>query len=173
MSKRGRFWAGYFAAIALLVGLLTGCASMDVEDRALAGQGADISSTAIGLAVGAAEANPLGIGLLAVKAISYHHIKSAPPEQQPAMWSAFGAMGWGAAVNNVCVIALIVTGGAAVALCPALGLVTGLGTYAHAAPLRERAVFDAVCDAARADRPGLVCVYRPQKLLALAAPRAN
>jgi hypothetical protein len=159
MSKRGRFWAGYFAGIALLVGLLTGCATMDSEDRALAGQGADISTTAIGLSIGAAESNPLGIGLLAVKAIAYERIKSAPPQKQPAMWSAFGALGWGAAANNACVIALIVTGGTAVALCPVLGLATGLGTYAQAAPLRERATFDAVCAQARVDRPGLVCVY--------------
>ena len=139
--------------------LIAGCAAMTGEDKALAGQGADISATAVGLAMGAAEANPLGIGLLGVKYVAYQHIKAAPAIEQPGLWSAYGALGWGAAANNVCVIAVIVSGGTAIGLCPALGLFAGLGMYSQDGPTRHRATFDAICDAARVDRPGLVCVY--------------
>jgi hypothetical protein len=83
--------------------LIAGCAAMTGEQKAVAGQGADLGTTAVGLALGAAEANPLGIGLLGVKVLAYQHIKAAPSIEQPAMWSAFGALGWGAAANNVCV----------------------------------------------------------------------
>lgn len=131
-----------------------------LEQKAVAGQVADVGSTAIGLALGAAEANPLGLLTLGVKAIAYRQIKDAPATEQPAMWSAYGAFGWGAAANNACVIAAIATGGAAAALCPLVGLVTGMTMYSGDEEKRNRETFAAICEQQRQANPKLVCEYK-------------
>lgn len=131
-----------------------------LEKAAVAGQVADVGSTAVGLALGAAEANPLGILTLGVKAYAYQQIKDAPPTEQPAMWSAYGAFGWGATANNVCVIAAIATGGAAAALCPLVGLVTGMTVYGGDEEKRNRDTFAAICEQQRQANPKLVCEYK-------------
>jgi hypothetical protein len=87
-----------------------------LQQQAVNGQWADVGTTGIGLAMGATEANPLGILTLGVKAYAYAQIKEAPLVEQPRMWSAYGAFGWGAAANNVCIIAAIASGGAAAAV---------------------------------------------------------
>lgn len=134
--------------------------AVELEGRAVAGQMADVGSTAIGLAMGAAEANPLGILTLGAKAIAYQQIKDAPATEQPALWSAYGAFGWGAAANNVCVIAAIASGGAAAALCPLLGLATGMTVYSGDEEKRNRETFAAICAEQRQSNPALVCEYR-------------
>lgn len=106
----------------------------DERDAAIAGQGADVATTAVGLAMGAAEANPLGILTLGAKAVVAAQIEAAPAEEQPGLWRAFGAFGWGATANNLCVIAAIASGGIAAGVCPLLGLVTGLSVYGSDAP---------------------------------------
>ncbi|WP_374640765.1 hypothetical protein [Hydrogenophaga sp.] len=128
---------------------------------AVNGQWADVGSTGVGLALGAAEANPLGILTLGLKVMTYNNIVKAPELEQPALWSAYGALGWGAAANNLCVIAAIATGGAAAAVCPLIGLATGLGTYSADEEARNRATFDAMCKDARKSQPALECVYTP------------
>jgi hypothetical protein len=131
-----------------------------LQSKAMAGQVADVGSTAVGLALGAAEANPLGILTLGVKAIAYQQIKEAPAAEQPAMWSAYGAFGWGAAANNVCVLAAIATGGAAAALCPLVGLVTGMTVYGGDEEKRNRDTFAAICEEQRQINPKITCEYR-------------
>lgn len=132
-----------------------------LSEEAVNGQWADVGSTGIGLALGAAEANPLGIVTLGLKVATYNNIKNAPELEQPALWSAYGALGWGAAANNLCVIAAIATGGAGAAICPLIGLATGLGTYSADEEARNRATFDAMCKDARKTQPALECVYTP------------
>lgn len=149
------------AAACLAVGSARADESPDLQGKAVAGQVADVSSTAVGLAMGAAEANPLGILTLGVKAIAYKQIQEAPAVDQPAMWSAYGAFGWGAAANNVCVIAAIATGGAAAALCPLIGLATGMTTWNADEERRNRATFDAICDEQKRMNPNLICTYTP------------
>jgi hypothetical protein len=100
-----------------------------VQDQAVAAQVADLGTTGVGLMMGAAEANPLGVLTIGMKVVAYQKIKAAPPEEQPRLWSAYGAMGWGAAANNLCVIAAIASGGVGAALCPAIGLVAGFGVW--------------------------------------------
>lgn len=131
-----------------------------LKTKAVAGQVADVGSTAIGLALGAAEANPLGLVTLGVKAIAYQHIKDAPSTEQPAMWSAYGAFGWGATANNVCVIAAVASGGAAAALCPLLGLFTGMTVYSGDEEKRNRDTFAAICEQQRQINPKITCEYR-------------
>ncbi|MFP8781161.1 hypothetical protein [Hydrogenophaga sp. RWCD_12] len=134
-----------------------------LRDNAVAGQVADVGSTGLGLALGAAEANPLGILTLGVKAIAYKQIKEAPATEQPAMWSAYGAFGWGATANNLCVIAAIATGGAAAALCPLIGVVAGVTVYNGDEDKRNRETFAAICQEQRRAKPDLVCEYRDGK----------
>lgn len=149
------------AAACLAAGSARAEEAPDLQGKAVAGQVADVGSTAIGLAMGAAEANPLGILTLGVKAIAYKQIQEAPPTDQPRMWSAYGAFGWGAAANNLCVIAAIATGGAAAALCPLVGLATGMTTWSADEERRNRATFDAICDEQKRSNPDLVCIYTP------------
>ena len=136
---------------------------MDLQDKAVLGQGADVGSTGMGLLMGAAEANPLGLVTLGIKAVAYQNIKDSPPVEQPRMWSMYGALGWGAAANNLCVIAAIATGGAAGVLCPLLGLGAGIGAWNNDSDQRDRATFAAICKEARQNNPDMVCIYNEPK----------
>lgn len=131
-----------------------------VQQQAVAGQAADVGTTGVGLLLGAAEANPLGLLSLGVKVWAHQKIQQAPPQEQPRLWGAYGAMGWGAAANNMCVIAAIATGGAGAVLCPMIGLATGLSVWDRGSSERDRATFAAMCDQARAKKPEIVCTYR-------------
>jgi hypothetical protein len=128
-----------------------------LENQAVAGQLADVGTTGLGLAMGAAEANPLGILTLGAKAVVYSQIKEAPAVEQPKLWSAYGAFGWGATANNLCVLAAIATGGAAAALCPLIGLMTGVTVYNGDEEKRNRETALAVCAEERKVNPELVC----------------
>lgn len=132
------------------------------KDRreAVASQAADIATTAAGLALGAVETNPLGVLLILPKVIGYHKIKAAPVEEQPSLWSAYQAFGWGAAANNVCVIAAIASGGPAIVPCAAVGGAVGVLSWVWDAKRRERGEFDEICEASQKENPQLVCDYR-------------
>lgn len=130
------------------------------QQQAVTGQMADVGTTGAGLLLGAAEANPLGILTIGLKVLAHERIKAAPETEQPRLWAAYGAMGWGAAANNMCVIAAIATGGAAAALCPVIGVATGVGVWNHGSADRDRATFAALCDQARRTNPQMVCTYR-------------
>lgn len=135
--------------------------SPKLEQAAVSGQWADVGSTVAGLAMGAAESNPLGLLTLGAKALARQQIQEAPPTEQPGLWSAYGAMGWGAAANNLCVIAAVVTGGGSAALCPLLGVATGIGNWHQDREAREQATFAAVCKQAQQQNPALICRYTP------------
>ena len=104
-------------------------ARADDREQAINGQIADIASTAVGLALGASETNPLGVVALGVKALVKSQIEQAPVEDQPALWNLWGAAGWGATANNVCVILSIVTSGGFGGGCLLVGLVAGVTIY--------------------------------------------
>ena len=135
-----------------------------LQQQAVNGQWADVGTTGIGLAMGASEANPLGILTLGVKAYAYAQIKEAPLVEQPRMWSAYGAFGWGAAANNVCIIAAIASGGAAAAVCPLIGLAAGVTTWNADEEKRNRATFAAICEQERQTNPTMSCTYGDQKI---------
>ena len=133
-----------------------------LQRGAVEGQAADVGTTAVGLALGATEANPLGVVALGLKAVAYQSIKRADPIEQPTLWSAYKAAGWGAAANNLCVIGIIFTAGAGAAVCPLVGLAAGLKAYSDDEEARERATFDAICDQERAANPAITCTYTPR-----------
>lgn len=132
-----------------------------VSVAAVNGQIADVGTTGIGLALGAAEANPLGILTLGMKVAAYNEIKKAPEVEQPRLWGMYGAMGWGAAANNLCIIATLATGGAAAAVCPMIGLAAGVSIYDAGEEERNVATFNALCQDMRKTNPALECVYTP------------
>ncbi|MBL8387019.1 MAG: hypothetical protein JNK17_02160 [Hydrogenophaga sp.] len=147
---------------------LAGCAVQPapvdaLRTQAVAGQAADVATTAAGLALGAAEANPLGLATLGVKAVVAHQIRQAPADEQPGLWSAYGAFGWGAAANNLCVVAAMATGGVSAALCPLLGLAAGMSVWEADKAAREEATFWAICARERERVPGLECVYTARR----------
>lgn len=129
------------------------------ERNALIGQAADIGTTGAGLLLGAAEANPLGLMTLGIKAVAYQKIKDSPPVDQPRLWGMYGALGWGAAANNLCVIATIATGGGAAVLCPLIGIGAGMSSWSSGTEERDRATFAAICSEAKVKNPTIVCVY--------------
>jgi hypothetical protein len=130
-----------------------------IKSDAVYGQAADLATTGVGLLLGAAEANPLGILTLGVKAMAYKQIKESPTVEQPRMWSMYGALGWGAAANNLCVIAAIATGGGAAILCPLIGLGAGVGSWNADAKKRDEATFAAICQEEKVKNRELVCIY--------------
>jgi hypothetical protein len=147
---------GLFAfALVIAIFLLSPCLPAQATERtAVAAHVADVVTTGAGLSLGAAEANPLGLALLGVKLATYQHIKAQPAEEQPRLWGVFGAFGWAAAANNLCVIA---SGGA----CLAVGALAGLLQWRNAEPERLQAKFAAVCERERLKNPALQCVWMP------------
>ena len=144
--------------------LVAACISLpafsdDIERNAAAGQLSDVGSTAIGLAVGATEANPLGIVSLALKAAVYQKITEAPETERPELWGMYGALGWGATANNICVISTAATG-VGILLCPLIGLIAGTSVYAAGEEERNRATFAAICDQKRKEVPTLSCEFK-------------
>jgi hypothetical protein len=160
------FWIIQALWLAAALSLGMGSARAETPDepdlgkqQAVLGQAADVGTTGVGLLLGAAEANPLGLLTLGVKAVAYEKIKSSSPAEQPRLWGIYGAMGWGAAANNLCVIATIATGGGAAAFCPLLGLGAGLSSWSAGFKERDKATFAAICKEAQSQNPTLECVY--------------
>ena len=115
------------------------------------------------LTIGAAEANPLGpVGVVVAKVVLHQYIKALPAVEQPQAWRVFGAVGWGAAANNLCVVITIATGGSGAVLCPVIGVSTGVGVFVSTAEAARRETFDAVCADAQIETPELLCAYEPE-----------
>jgi hypothetical protein len=91
--------------------------------------------------------------------VAYQRIKESPPMEQPRLWGMYGALGWGAAANNLCVIAAIATGGAAAAVCPLIGVGAGMGSWSAGAEERDKATFAVICQEAKLKNPDLVCIF--------------
>lgn len=68
---------------------------------AATGQAADLGTTALGLSLGFAEGNPLGVALIPIKVSAYIGIKSLPLYQCMAHMQSFGKAGWAAAGWNL------------------------------------------------------------------------
>lgn len=132
---------------------------------------ADGVSTALGIAAGAVELNPLGPVLaIGMKTVVFQYAKSLPDTEQPAAYAAAASIWSGAAANNMCVAAAIVSGGAFAPACVALGVAWGMKTWNESE--HERLFWEG-CAMLRqyANEPELKCVYTPpEKTIAAAAP---
>lgn len=145
-----------FAGLALALG---SAQAQDGRSQALHAAIADGVSTAAGLAAGAVEVNPLGPVLaLGMKAAMFHYAEGLPDTEQPAAYALGASMWAGAAANNVCVTAALLTSGGFAPVCLALGVAWGMKTWQETEHERE---FWEGCALLRAyaGQPALTCVY--------------
>lgn len=143
-------------ALILLALALSGCGTL--QQRAEHAAAADTVTTLTGLALGAAEANPLGLVALLVKIPVLAYADTLPTGERESTQAAIVAAWGGAAVNNACVIAAILTGGAIAPICPLIGIAWGVREWARSSEERE---FWRMCQYHR-EQTGrhLDCVYR-------------
>lgn len=114
------------ALIAALLFAGSACAESPDTGSQLANAGiaADLGTTAIGLSMGAAEANPLGLMAVPLKLMVKAQIDKIPDENQRREATAqFTGMQFGAAAANLCTLA--VANPAVTVLCLAGGMVAG------------------------------------------------
>lgn len=116
----------------------------------------DLGSTAIGLAMGAAEANPIGVLTIPLKFVLIDRADKLPDGEKQRAHSVIGSLWHGATVNNVCVIAAIATGGAFAPVCLVAGVVAGSIRWQSTQMERE---FWALCATLRTETPELKCNF--------------
>lgn len=117
-------------APALIAAALLAACGSTARDAYIA-HGADVASTGVGLAMGAAEANPLGAGLLVLKPAAVWWADSLPEPDRTQTLNVLGATGWAATAHNVCVLAF---DPASVADCAALMIRPALPAPTHQPP---------------------------------------
>ena len=138
---------------ALILSLLCLSAQAQTAEQAAA---ADVATTGIGLALGAAEANPLGLIALPAKLAMIQHAESLPTGEREYALSVISSMWTGAAANNLCVIAAILSGGAFAPACLIVGAAVGMQRWDAAADER---LFWAVCADEKTRNPRLTCTF--------------
>ena len=148
--------------IALALCLLSLAVHADLREQAKQAAVADAATTAVGLAAGAAEMNPVGpIVAVAIKPLVLRYISSLPEEQQASAHAAVSSVWGGAAANNLCVIVSILTSGGFGPVCVAVGVAWGWKTWKDSEP--ERIFWEEGCPMLRqfAGDPDMQCIYRP------------
>lgn len=162
---------GRVAAAAALAAASCAAQAQDSRDQAYNGAIADGVTTAVGLAAGAVEVNPLG-PLLAIgmKAVTLQYAKTLPDTERPAMYAVAASMWQGAAANNLCVTAAILSGGSFTPVCIAIGVAWGVKTWKDTEHERQ---FWEGCAMLReyAGEPALECVYTAPEATVAAASR--
>lgn len=131
-----------------------------LEQQANRAAVADVATTGLGLAAGAAEANPLGaVFSVVAKPLMLQYIASLPEEQRAEPRALASSIWGGAAFNNVCTLLAIATGGGFAPVCIVAGIAYGLHAWQQSEP--ERQFWAEACPTARADsgNPDLKCVY--------------
>jgi len=156
------------ALAALLLLALTGCATL--EQRAYTAAAADSATTAAGLAMGAVELNPLGaVAAVALKVPILLYADTLPEAERADVHQAIGAIWGGAAINNVCVLVTIASGGASGPACFVVGVAYAAYTWRStpATPQvkpfafgEEVAFWTACADYKRTSGEAVRCVFR-------------
>jgi hypothetical protein len=125
------------------------------EQEAYVGVAADAVSTGAALATpGLAEANPLGWATVPLRMAIIEHAKSLPREKGQPMMDAVSASGWGAAANNLLVLA------GASAAAPLAGLAVGYAVWKSGETERE---FWRMCAVHKSMDPQVKCEFRAWK----------
>lgn len=132
--------------------------SATLQEQAEAAAAADGLTTLGGLALGAAEANPLGLISLIAKIPLLAHVKTLPQDEQAEWHATYSAIWGGAAANNLCIVGAILTGGVLAPLCPIVGIAWGMNKWNASAMERE---LWAICRAERAywKNPQMTCDF--------------
>jgi hypothetical protein len=129
-----------------------------LQDQAETAAVADGLTTLGGIALGAAEANPIGLISLVIKAPLLAHVKTLPQDEQAEWHATYGAFWGGAAANNLCIVGAILTSGALAPLCPMVGMAWGMNKWSASAQERE---LWAICREERAywKNPQMTCDF--------------
>lgn len=138
---------------ALILSLACLSAQAQTAEQAAA---ADVATTGVGLALGAAEMNPVGMLTLPLKLIAIQQAEALPTGEREYALSAISSMWTGAAANNLCIVAAILTGGAFAPACLIVGAAVGMQRWDAAADER---LFWAVCADERTRNPRLTCEF--------------
>ena len=122
------------------------CGTSQAQTQAYSGIAADGVSTAIGLARGAVELNPLGWATIPLRIGMVEYAKTLPREQGQPIIDATAAIGWGAALSNI--------------VAPGVGLMVGLILWQQGS--EERAFLDACARHKRVlpSAANLPCVWK-------------
>jgi hypothetical protein len=155
----GKLLAG--AALALAVWPL---AAQNQRERAVDAALADGVTTAGGVAAAGGAINPIGPLLAtAMKAYTLQRASTLPEDEQPAAYAAASAMWLGGTISNVCITAVLLTGGGFAPACLALGAAWGLKSWDDSE--HERRFWER-CAIMRkfAVSEHIECVYVPGKL---------
>ena len=129
-----------------------------LQDEAERAAVADGLTTLGGVALGAAEANPFGLVTLLAKIPLLAHVKKLPQDEQAEWHATYGAVWGGAAVNNMCIMGAILTGGLLAPICPFVGFAWGINKWNASAMERE---LWAICRQERAywGNPQMTCDF--------------
>jgi len=143
-------------ALAALLLALCLHAQADTAERAQNAAIADVASTGAALALGAAEANPLGLLTLPAKLAALKYAESLQDGDKQTAQSVISSMWRGAAANNVCVILSIVTGGTFAPVCAIAGFAVAWHEWQSSEIERQ---FWMVCANEKQSNPELKCTY--------------
>jgi hypothetical protein len=150
--------------IAAMLSMAIGSMAFAGEEQAYQATAADAISTGAALATpGVVELNPLGWATVPLRLLAIQNAKSLPREEAQPQLDMISASSWGAAANNVLVMAGV---GAAA---PVVGLVVGYAVWRSGEKERE---FWQLCAVHQKMSPGAKCEFanfRPQ----LTVARAN
>lgn len=149
------------AAIAALCAVFGTAHAQEAREQARKAAISDGLTTAIGLAAGAAEMNPLG-PLVAVgsKALMLRYTETLPDTERAGAYALAASVWSGASANNLCITAAVLSGGSFAPACVALGFAWGLKTWKDTERERE---FWVGCAMLRqyAGQPDLYCSIDP------------
>jgi hypothetical protein len=133
------------------------------EQEAYSGTAADAVTTGAALATpGLGEANPLGWVTVPIRMAVIEHAKTLPREEGQPLMDAVSATSWGAAANNL----LMLAGASAAA--PVVGIAVGYAIWKRGENERE---FWNLCAVHKQMDPQVTCQFRawkPQEIMAIA-----
>ena len=172
MGYRKRHAATTARALAVAAALATGAAAAGAQELKQQARNAAVGdglSTAVGLAVGAAELGPAGALLsIGMKAATFQYVDSLPEVRQPRAYAIAASTWSGTTVGNVCITASLLTGGGFVPVCLVAGVAWGMKTWQESEDQRQ---FWEHCAMLRTytGEPEFECTYVPPRQLAAAA----
>jgi len=164
VGYRGLRWGSGLGKLVVTTALAAGFCSVQAQEaRTQAGHAAiaDGLSTAAGIAAGAVEMNPLGpIMAIGMKVVAMQYVEGLPDVERPKGYATMASVWSGAAANNVCIAASILTGGSFAPACIAIGVAWGMKTWNDTEYERQ---FWEGCAMLRAyaEMPDLPCIYTP------------
>lgn len=133
--------------------------AQDAEQQARTGAVSDGVSMAVGLATGVADMNPVvPVLMMGMKTVTFEYTRTLPETERPAAYATAASVWQGTAVNNACMTAAVLTGGAFLPACVVAGVAWGMKTWNDSE--RERRFWEH-CAIVRefAQQPDFGCVY--------------